>query len=54
MENSVAAKDVTDTSEYAAIFVPGGHGISADGPDNPTLQKLLVSASAAMYCTSEV
>jgi putative intracellular protease/amidase len=42
MENSVAAKDVTDTSEYAAIFIPGGHGISADGPDNPTLQKLLV------------
>ena len=44
MENSLAAKDVTDTSKYAAIFVPGGHGISADGPDNPVLQKLLVSS----------
>lgn len=42
MENSLAAKDVTDTSKYAAIFVPGGHGISADGPNNPVLQKLLV------------
>ena len=50
MENSLAAKDVTDTSKYAAIFVPGGHGISADGPDNPVLQKLLVGAVAMRLC----
>lgn len=48
MENSLAAKDVTDTSQYAAIFVPGGHGISADGPNNPVLQKLLVRAVMAV------
>ena len=49
MENSLAATDVTDTSKYAAIFVPGGHGISADGPNNPVLQKLLVSAVTARH-----
>jgi hypothetical protein len=50
MENSLAAKDVTDTSKYAAIFVPGGHGISADGPNNPVLQKLLVGAVTILLC----
>lgn len=77
----MAAKDITDVSQYAAIFIPGqtrmtcmlmnlhvrlssvmedvielnrslacngqhvragGHGIAADGPNNPVLQKLLV------------
>jgi putative intracellular protease/amidase len=42
LENSKSAVDITDTSAYAAIFVPGGHGIAADGPNNPVLQKLLV------------
>ncbi len=42
LENSIPAASVSDTSKYAAIFIPGGHGIAADGPKNPVLQKLLV------------
>lgn len=45
LENSTPAASITDTSAYAAIFVPGGHGIAADGPNNPVLQKLLVGLS---------
>ncbi len=47
LEESIAASSITDTSAYAAIFVPGGHGIAADGPKNPVLQKLLVGVPCA-------
>lgn len=43
LENTVPASEISDISKYDAIFIPGGHGIAADGPNNPMLQKLLVN-----------
>lgn len=47
LENSVPATSVSSIDEYAAIFIPGGHGIAADGPNNAVLQKLLVAFTDA-------
>eukprot|EP00249_Psilotum_nudum_P007236 c20416_g1_i1 orf=434-1117(-) len=39
VENSVAIKDADET--YDGVFLPGGHGIVYDGPENPELIALL-------------
>lgn len=43
LKNSSIASSVGDVFPYAAIFIPGGHGIAADGPNNADLQKLLIA-----------
>lgn len=41
VENSMSIAEVT--KEYDAIFLPGGHGVCYDFPDNPNLIALLES-----------
>lgn len=39
VENSIAVAEVSE--EYDAVFLPGGHGVCYDCPENPTLIALL-------------
>lgn len=53
-DNSTKASSISDVSGYAAIFIPGGHGIVWDGRGNPTLQKLLVDFTTSGKVVSSV
>jgi putative intracellular protease/amidase len=53
LRESVALASVKGT-EYAAIFLPGGHGIAFDGPNNPKLAEVLTEAYKAGKVVSAV
>lgn len=45
VKNTKAAKDI-DSSGYAAVFFPGGHGTMWDYPNNPDLAKIITDTLA--------
>lgn len=54
LEGSKHVEDISSADSYDAIFIPGGHGIMFDGPDNNHLQKLLADFSAKGRVVSAV
>lgn len=40
-KNPVSIADIDSIDEYVAVYVPGGHGIVEDAPNNLKLAKLL-------------
>jgi putative intracellular protease/amidase len=38
---SAAGFSEDDLNQYDALFIPGGHGIMFDGPENPALKKII-------------
>lgn len=54
LQSTTPVADISTPADFDAVYLPGGHGIMYDGPDNADLARVLGAAAAAGKVVSAV